>query len=383
MLPLFTQLLKDFLVRQNVAPDGGGATPAGRIVLGPPDRAFATGVAQGQTANVYLADIRENRRLRTNERFRESPGTGPGQLAVETMYPAWVDAHYLITAWDTAADQSTRALKEHEVLANVSAALLAGDPFTPREVYPDPTDAQLASVAPARDAARAAALQAGRTQAQAAAAGDAAADQERQRIIDIVLAALLVWPRHFWLPGLPYQVLPPEGFPKLSEFWTTMGTGSVWKPLVYLVASVPVALQPRLEFPMVTSMTTTIGQTGNAQARRLTPGTDREWYQIGGFVSRLEGPLKLPVRGAKVVLQLSGDPAAAPVVDPIPLQETRADDEGMYQFLFAGPLRTTDPDGRQRAYQVVVRSSGLRDAEMTVKFDPLTPVPHDVVMRRL
>ena len=284
--------------------------------------------------------------------------------------------------WSLASGSALMSMVGVRVASSELSAVF-GDPFTPREVYPDPTDAQLATEAVVRDAARAAARAAGLNDSQVAAAGDAAADQERQRITDLVLAPLLAWPREFWLPGLPYQVLPPDGFPKLSEFWTTMGTGSVWKPLVYLVAAVPVALRSRFEFPLVTSMTTTIGQTADAHGRRLTPGTEREWYQIGGFVSRLEGPLKSPVTGAKVVLQLSGDTTVVPEVDPIPLQETRADDEGKYQFLFAGPLRTTDHDGRRRDYQVVVRSTGLGDAEMTVKFDPLTPFPHDGVMRRL
>ena len=93
MLPLFTQLLKDYLVRQAVA-------PGNRVTLGPPDRAFVLGLPQGQSVNIYLADIRENRRLRTNERLRATSVNGHPTTIQESLYPAWVDAHYLITAWD-------------------------------------------------------------------------------------------------------------------------------------------------------------------------------------------------------------------------------------------------------------------------------------------
>ncbi|TWW08651.1 hypothetical protein E3A20_22180, partial [Planctomyces bekefii] len=156
MLPLFTKLLKDFLVRQTIA-------PADRVTLGPPDRAFVGALPQGQTVSIYLADIRENRKLRSNERAREPFKAGSDKTVIESLYPAWVDAHYIITAWDTSIDQSIRALKEHQLLADVSQSLLVGDPFTPREVYPDPTDAQLASVETERAAARGVALRLGKT----------------------------------------------------------------------------------------------------------------------------------------------------------------------------------------------------------------------------
>jgi hypothetical protein len=384
LISLFTQLLKDFLVRQNVAPGVTNSTPPSRITLGPPDRAFVQALPQGQSVNIYLADLRENRKLRTIERLREPANGLPDQIR-EAMYPAWVDAHYLITAWDTSIDQSTRALKEHAVLAAISSALLAGDPFTPREVYPDPTDAQLASVETARAAARAAATAAGATPDEIVAAGDRAAAAERKRITDQVLAPLNAWPEEFHLPGLPYQVLPPEGFPQLSDFWTTMGTGSIWKPVVYLVASVPVELTPKFDFPLVTTMKTTIGQTANALGQQLIramdqdgfrSGTDHEWYQIGGFVSRFESPKPLaPVKRAKVTLQISGDAAVVPPIPPLPLQETRTDDSGKYQFLFAGPL-----PGEQRRFQVFVQKTGLTAAPLDVVLSPADPFPHDVVM---
>lgn len=382
MLPLFTKLLKDCLVRQNIV-------PVDRVTLGPPDRAFVGALPPGQTVSIYLADIRENRKLRSNERTREGFKAGSDKTVRESLYPAWVDAHYLITTWDTSINQSIRALKEQQLLADISASLLAGDPFTPREVYPDPTDAQLVSVETARAAARAAAVAAGATLDEIVKAGDEAADAERKRITDIVLAPLNVWPEEFRLPGLPYQVLPPEGFPKLSEFWTTMGAGSVWKPIVYLVAAIPVELKPRFEFPRVTTLKTTTGQTSSAPDRELIRGTEREWFQIGGFVSRQarnpDGSLRFnpdhspviesAVKRAKTIL-LAVPPASVPQAPSLPLQETRTDDDGRYQFLFGGPL-----SGDQSRFQVVVQASGLKADPLDVVLSPAEPFPHDVVMQ--
>jgi len=379
MLHLFSQLLRDFLVQQ-------GIVLAGRVTLGPPDQKYVSSLPQGQSLNVYLADLRENRKLRSIERKRDQPVNGILDKIHESLYPAWVDAHYLITAWDTSNDQSTRALKEHEILAAVSSALLAGDPFTPREVYPDPTDADLAPVEAARAAARATAQAAGATLDEIVAAGDQAAAATRKQITDRILAPLNAWPEEFRLPGLPYEVLPPEGFHRLSDFWTNMGTGSIWKPVVWLVAAVPVELKPQFEYPIVTTMKTTIGQTADAPGQKLIraidkdgfrSGTDHEWYQIGGFVSKLGGPRPLsPVKGAKMILQTAGDPATVPPLAPLRMQETRTDDNGKYQFLFAGPLRS-----QPRRFQVIAQARGLKADPLDVVLSPTEPFPHDVVMQ--
>jgi hypothetical protein len=124
----------------------------------------------------------------------------------------------------------------------------------------------------------------------------------------------------------------------MSEFWTTMGQGSVWRPVVYLVASVPVQVGPGLEFDLVTTLTTMTGQTDDATRRRLVPGTEHPWHQIGGHVFRQDaaGPLA-PVALARVLLQLPGDDAAVPPRPAVSVQETRTDDRGRYQFVFAGP----------------------------------------------
>jgi hypothetical protein len=175
MLPLFTDLLRDFIARRLIV-------PRDRVFLGPPDRTFVGGLpSPGVSVNVYLADLRENRKLRTNERFRQPLANGSVR---EDPYPAWVDAHYLISAWDTAKVPSIAALSEQRVLRDISAALLAGDPFTPDKVYAPPDDADLAALLLAFAVA------------------------DRPALLRFFDTQVTPWRKtEFLLPGLPYQVL--------------------------------------------------------------------------------------------------------------------------------------------------------------------------------
>ncbi|WP_020476522.1 Pvc16 family protein [Zavarzinella formosa] len=354
MLELFSQLLKDYLAQQEVS-------PVGHITFGPPNQAYVLGLPQGASVNIYLTDVRENRKLRTNERFHENPAPGGKGLIRESSYPAWVDAHYLISAWDSAKDPSIQAINEQKILRAISASLLAGDPFTPSVVYADPAEAEL--------------------QALAAVVGAAAAEAAVAAFIANRRSLLNAWPPELREPGLFYTVLPPEGFPKLSEFWTTMGNAA-WKPAIYLVAAVPVPLVEAFEFPAVTTMRTTTGQrVGGAQqiiyARDedgYRSGTNQEWYQIGGVVT-VSASLA-PVKGARVTLQIAGNDTADPPIPPLMLQEARTDEIGRYQFLFAGPLPCV-----QRKFQVLVQKTGLRAPPLDVVLTPAEPFPHDVAMQ--
>jgi hypothetical protein len=358
MLRLFTELLRDFLIRQAIA-------PADRIFLDPPDRTFAQNLpTPGQSVNVYLADLRENRKFRTTERQRKIEAGGN---VTESLYPSWVDAHYLISVWDASNNPSDRRrpLREQEVLSAISAAFLAGDPLTPAAVYPTPTDAELTAI------------------------GALAGSPLEATLIQTRRDQLEAWPTEFRVPGLPFQVLPPEGFPKLSEFWTTMGQGTVWRPVVYLVASVPVFVAPTFTSPMVTTLTSRTGQTDDAPGRKLVPGTEHFWHQIGGFV---HGPVlvrdpndpdfftkvRRPLINARVVLQLTGDPGAIPPTTTVSVQETRTNARGQYQFEFAG--LPPEPGPPKRRYQVVVRVAGLQAPPLDVDLSPLTPLPHDIEM---
>ncbi len=353
MLPIFTELLRDFLVRHLIV-------PRDRVFLGPPDQTFVAGLpAPGASVNVYLADLRENRKLRTNERFRQNLPSGSIR---EDPYPAWLDAHYLVSAWDTANDPNIATLSEQGVLRDISSALLSGDPLTSAEVYRSPDPSEVPGLVQAFGVRNEAALR------------------------WLFGTQLGRWPEEFRVPGLPYQVLPPEGFPNLSYFWTTMGQGAVWRPVVYLIASVPLVLAQGPEYALVTTMTTVTGQTDDATGFRITRGTGHPWHQIGGQV---RGPRRqpdgtiavVPIASARVTLQLPGDPAADPPRPPVPVREVRTDDAGRYRFVFAGDAPAGPLAPFTTPYEVVVRYPGLQADPRAVDLNPTTPLAHDVVLR--
>jgi hypothetical protein len=170
-------------------------TGDGQIGFQPPDEMWRQTVAGLSTdaLNVYLFDLRENRKLRSNERVRSITN---GQ-ASETPAPARLDCHYLISAWSP-AEQSPAiepTVDEHRLLYGVTAVLMKSAPLKPAAIYGE--DPSLKNN----------------------------------------------W-GPFWDMELPTEVLPAEGFPKLAEFWGAMGANNRWKPVVYLVVTLPVAMPP-------------------------------------------------------------------------------------------------------------------------------------------
>ncbi|MCG9967148.1 DUF4255 domain-containing protein [Pelotomaculum terephthalicicum JT] len=188
---------------------------AGQIGFEPPDenwRKYVGGLQQ-RAVNIYLADLRENHGMRLNEGLRQVRNGVVSQMPA----PRWLDCHYLITAWDPVAPDIAHgvepALTEHAILSAVSALLmdLETESLTPRQIYaPDPLPVDFPQVL-----------------------ADAA---------------------------LPVIVLPGEGFPKLAEFWGTMGAGYRWKPAVYLIATLPVIRPEGPVGPPVTTLITNYGQ---------------------------------------------------------------------------------------------------------------------------
>lgn len=177
--------------------------------------------------NLYLADLRENRKLRSNERLRPAEN----HLGKEEPAPVRVDCHYLITAWSPAVEEAGRTADEHRLLYQVAAALIRNAPLNPSRIY----------------------------------GGQAPPPPEPP------------WPEEFWEADLPTVVLPSEGFPKLAEFWGTMGVHHRWKPVVYLVVTLPVALPSRDLGPMVTTKITEYRWRGSAAPGEIL-------MQIGGQV---------------------------------------------------------------------------------------------------
>jgi hypothetical protein len=164
-----------------------------------------------------------------------------------TPAPRQMDCHYLITAWSpaTVTEAVEPTVDEHALLYKATAVLMKNEPLVPRKVYqPDPLPATFP---------------------------DLIADAE-----------------------LPTTILPPEGFPKYAEFWGTMGANYRWKPAVYLIVTLPVALRTEIAGPMVTTSITKYRHSGK-------PETTEVWIQIGGKVFEAANPAKM-IKDAQVRL---------------------------------------------------------------------------------
>ena len=192
-------------------------TANAQVRFQPPDvdwRAMLPGLtnAAGQIANalnVYLIDLRENRRLRTNDRARSSVGLD----VFEAPPPRRVDCHYLISAWSPVA--ATPGLdptsEEHALLADAARVIGQLDALDPAAIC--------AATRPPG------------------------------------LSAIPV-PTGFVGESLPLALMPTEGFPKLAEFWGTMGDGNRWKPCIHLVVTIPLKASLQRVGPMVTTLIT-------------------------------------------------------------------------------------------------------------------------------
>jgi Pvc16 N-terminal domain len=247
MLDLLDVLIRDMLLGAGIP----NLAQAQQVRFQPPDANLRADVATlGLPALcVYLADLRENRRLRSNERM---PRPLNGDMSADPAPPR-VDCHFLISAWSAVQPGPgvEPLLEEHQLLYLTTAALMQAGEIGPGRNY-------------------------------------LPGDPKR-----------LAWPAQFRADVFPMVVLPVEGFHKLSEFWTTMGTNSPWKPVVYCVITVPVALLREIQGPMVTTTVT--------DRRMFDPDTvsvaGDVWFQIGGHVLDVANPVTpVPLQGAWVVV---------------------------------------------------------------------------------
>ena len=239
-----------------------------------PDQEWRSQVSNSATRhalNVYLFDLRENRKLRSNERVRFFDN---GKVSEEPA-PARVDCHYLITAWSPAiaTPHIEPTVDEHILLYQATKALMNNAPLNASRIFPS-TSPELT-------------------------------EGDRKYIPDLIREA-----------DLPTQILPVEGFPKLAEFWGTMGTNQSWKPGIYLVVTLPVAFEKEISGPMVTTRITEYRRTGH-------PETSEVLFQIGGHVLHDDQP----VAYAWVQLEDTG-------VDPLhdPQQTTETNELGRFTF---------------------------------------------------
>jgi len=266
-------------------------TDESQVRFQPPDDTWRTFVANltvgGQPANalnVYLADVRENRTLRSNERVRRFENG----MATDSPAPRRIDCHYLISAWSPAAATTTvePSIDEHALLYKAAGALMTAEPLVPRRVYaPNPLPAGFPGVI---------------------------ADAE-----------------------LPTQLLPPEGFPKIAEFWGTFGTVHPWRPMLYVVVTLPVILSEEIAGPMVTTRITEYRQAGSPEAGEV-------FAEIGGTITSAG----VPVAGAWVRIEDTLGAALA---------TTTSAENGRFTF---GGLRPG-------TYVLRVRATGFTEATRT------------------
>lgn len=276
----------DMLLRQLLISRIDEITDESQVRFQPPDADWRTYVGSlsvggfpANSLNVYLTDVRENRRLRSNDRTRQAEPDAAG-IIHDVVAARRVDCHYLVSTWSPArvSPAVEPTLDEHDLLYKVIAALGEQDGLVPRLVYfplPLPGSFPLA-----------------------------VADHE-----------------------FPLTLLPVEGFAKLAEFWGTMGEDNRLRPAVYLIVTVPVITAPQPMGGMVTTLGTSFMSAGASAGNDLL-------IAIGGRVRDSIHPLPSgdpsPVPGAWVVIEtLLGQR----------VQITRCDRLG--RFLFA-PLAAGD-----------------------------------------
>ena len=250
MLNLLDVLIRDVLVDRLPA-----LITDDQVRFQPPDVTLRTDVVNlnRMVLDAYLVDLREHRRLRTNESLR----TVVDGVVSDEPAPTRMACHYLLSAWSPAqlGPGSEPALDEHRLLYDAAAALLQAAPLNPSRFY--------AGGAPLK---------------------------------------LAAWPLRFRDADFPTELVPPEGFAKLSDFWSTMGSDMRWKPVLHLIITLPIAMQ---SVEMGSIVTTTIA--GNLQRGRV--GAAEVRLSIGGEVRHAIAPnVTVPVEKAWVGLEtLTGE----------------------------------------------------------------------------
>lgn len=226
-------------------------TSEAQVSFRPPDEDWRTEVFNLQLMglNLYMVDVRENRKLRSNATVRV--GEQNGQVIYDVA-PSRVDCHYLITAWSPGQPGQAvePTLDEHNLLYQTMAALMNTQPLNPVRVY-----------------------------------GEA----------NPILNNLpLLFKR-----DLPAQVLPVEGFIKQPEFWGTMGQNHRWRPAIYLIVTLPLALVVPPAGPVVTTPAAVVRRSDR-------DGLPDELYTIGGRVIDATQATPTPVANAWVQLGRPG-----------------------------------------------------------------------------
>jgi hypothetical protein len=188
----------------------------------------------GVQLNIYLYEVRENRDFR---RASWDNVTLPDGTVVLSQPPAYVDCHYLISAWSSVEDSdiTSPVLDEHQVLSEALRVLLRN---------PDVVPAALG----------------------------------------IPNGGVVFQNAHVYL-----NVAPPEPPRVLNDFWSTMKLP--WRPAVMLIVTAPIdLLVDSAPSPVVTTLIQRSAMIGSA--------TVEELIDIGGLV--LKAVDQSPIPGALV-----------------------------------------------------------------------------------
>jgi hypothetical protein len=203
-----------------------------------PGSAWSGETPPGPRLSVYLVDVRENLKLRSNERIETRTGTG----VKARRAPYRMDCHYLISAFSPPTRELVAAPPEqHALLYAATSALVRSQPLIPAHVYP-PGEPLLKDWADSSDV------------------------------------------------ELPMIVNPQEGFPKLAEFWGTLGAPQPWQPVVYVIVTLPVERLDGDPVEMVRRRTTTyrvgvaaenLVEIGGVVLNRAGEPVGRAWVSAG------------------------------------------------------------------------------------------------------
>jgi len=130
----------DILLRKLITSMVAGFASDDQVRFQPPDDdwiaymgTLTVGGSPVNALNVYLIELRENRKLRSNEVAR---AVSDGVVS-ETLAPMRLDCHYLITAWSAASVSPAvePAWDEHGLLYEGAAVLAYHDPLVPDQIY--------------------------------------------------------------------------------------------------------------------------------------------------------------------------------------------------------------------------------------------------------
>ena len=224
MLLSLDNLLRDHLLAE--LPALGGNLQ--RVRFQPPDDDLLTAVRNlnATAINLYLVEVKENRELRSNAR---TDVVRNGDV-FSTRSPDWLECNYIVSAWSPAQPSPAvePTLDEHQLLYEAAHAFFRHVPLSPTGVYP-PGAPELA-----------------------------------------------LWGR-FQDEHLPMSVAPPEGYPGIGDFWSSMGQDARWRPSLFLTVSIPVELTEDLSGPMVLTRFASYRVTDSE-------GAGDTLLQIGGHV---------------------------------------------------------------------------------------------------